>query len=396
MNGFQIQTNNLLANKNFNFIYYISPLFPNSQLQYYSRNYSNFIYKGQTNKDKMKNSENQQFDETKSINSYNYDNSIKEKQQIIPIISNNINYNIKNRYNSFSSPTIKEYPLTPTKNQGKFQNYIFNTPNPAARYVTQEEYLSLKLLKKKEKKLEKYIENYPKSVNSEKMSIILTQMEKTICKVKLENDNYGTGFFCNIPIFNDWNSLLRVFITNNHIINKNDIRTGKNIKLSINNDKKYINITIDENRITYTNKEYDVTIIEIKSDDGLDKESFLDIDNRFFEEKSLDIFIKTSIYLLHYPNKEKSSKSEGIISKINKNSFIEHFCDSNFGSSGGPLINLNNHKVIGIHIGAGGEGENYNIGVVLKLPIQKMNETMKNFEMKKKGFNKPRLFCNIF
>ena len=402
MHQCQTQSNIFFKKENFNFFYNISPLFPNNQIQYHSRNFSQLTYNSETYKDKIDNPENQQFDDNQSTNLFTYNNTIIEKYQIIPSIpKNNTNYNIQiqNPYNSFSTPKIVFTPQAPTKNKGIFENYNKNLNNrlsPIARYVSPEEYINLKSLKKKEIKLEKCIENYPKSMDSEKMEIVLTQMKKSICKVELENDIYGTGFFCNIPILNDWNSILRVLITNNHVINKNDITPGKKIKLSINNDEKNLKIIIDENRITYTNKEYDVTIIEIKYDDGLEKDSFLDIDNRIFGDNLYDIFEKSSIYLLHYPNKGKSSKSEGIINKIDGKLFIEHYCDSNFGSSGGPLINLNNHKVIGIHIGAGNKEENYNIGVILKLPILKINKIIKKNETKTIRPKKPRLFCNIF
>ena len=46
---------------------------------------------------------------------------------------------------------------------------------------------------------------------------IINQMEKTICRLKIE-DEQGTGFFCKIPFPNKKN-MLPVLITNNHIIN---------------------------------------------------------------------------------------------------------------------------------------------------------------------------------
>ena len=58
-------------------------------------------------------------------------------------------------------------------------------------------------------------------------------------------------------------------MTNYHVLNINDIDINKEIQLSINNDKSTIKIKIDNNRKTYTNKEYDITIIEIKKSDGL-------------------------------------------------------------------------------------------------------------------------------
>jgi hypothetical protein len=57
-------------------------------------------------------------------------------------------------------------------------------------------------------------------------------MEKCVCKIYLGNGKIGTGtgFFCEIPFHNKF---LPVLITNNHILDENDTKTGKIIKLSI-------------------------------------------------------------------------------------------------------------------------------------------------------------------
>ena len=44
-----------------------------------------------------------------------------------------------------------------------------------------------------------------------------------------------------------------------------------------------------------------------------------------------------------------------------------HCCNSTNGSSGGPLINLKNNKVIGIHKGYNGK---INLGILLREPIE--------------------------
>ena len=52
-----------------------------------------------------------------------------------------------------------------------------------------------------------------------------------------------------------------------------------------------------------------------------------------------------------------------------------HFSHSNNGSSGGPLINLKNNKVIGIHKGFNGK---INLGTILREPIEKFFEQLNN------------------
>ncbi len=55
-------------------------------------------------------------------------------------------------------------------------------------------------------------------------------MEMSICKIKIGKEQ-GTGFFCKIP-FPDKNNLLKVLITNNHVIGE-DILYKKDSKITI-------------------------------------------------------------------------------------------------------------------------------------------------------------------
>ena len=87
-------------------------------------------------------------------------------------------------------------------------------------------------------------------------------MESQICKIDCNDSEYGTGFFCFIPY--EWNSCIKILITNNHVLNKNDISFGKKIKFSLNNEKIHYEIELDKSRKIYTNEDYDITIIEIK------------------------------------------------------------------------------------------------------------------------------------
>ena len=80
-------------------------------------------------------------------------------------------------------------------------------------------------------------------------------------------------FFCKIQY--TYNITLKVLMTNNHVLNEQDILSGKKIKFSINNELIFYEIEINETRKIYTNKKYDITIIEIGENDKLDKISFL-------------------------------------------------------------------------------------------------------------------------
>ena len=101
-------------------------------------------------------------------------------------------------------------------------------------------------------------------------------MEKNICKLMLEKNAQGTGFFCKIP-FPTKENMLPVFITNNHLINKDMLNTENyEIKLWIEEKKNTIKLNLD-NRMKYTNVDYDTTIIELKSDDGIN--NYLELDD---------------------------------------------------------------------------------------------------------------------
>ena len=157
-------------------------------------------------------------------------------------------------------------------------------------------------------------------------------------------------------------------MTNNHVLGEEDIKPNKEINISLNNEKKKLKIIIDESRLAFTNIKYDVTIIEMKPNDGINKDSFMEKDKDIFKDDFKEIFRKKSLYLLHYPKGKEICKSEEIIKNIEEDNYIiRHFCDSDNGSSGGPLINLDNNKVLGIHKGFNGKE---NLGTILREPIE--------------------------
>ena len=117
---------------------------------------------------------------------------------------------------------------------------------------------------------EKSLDNLGKAIPYKIMKILEEKMQSQICKIECKG-GHGTGFFC--KIINDDN-ILKVFMTNNHVLNKDDIEPGKIIKFSINDEKFSYELSLDVSRKIYTSKKYDVTIIEIKKEDKLDNISF--------------------------------------------------------------------------------------------------------------------------
>ena len=163
---------------------------------------------------------------------------------------------------------------------------------------------------------EKYIENSPNPLTIEGTETILFQMKNCICKILSNDGKKGTGFFCKIPYLN---KLLPVLVTNNHILDENSISKDKKIEMTLNDDKKPLVINIDNSRIKLTNKELDITFIEIKKEDKINY--FLEIDENI--DKGLEyIYNHKSIYLLHYPKGVKANVSYGLSNKIIDNNLI--------------------------------------------------------------------------
>ena len=70
--------------------------------------------------------------------------------------------------------------------------------------------------------------------------------------------------------------------------------------------------------------------------------------------------------------------SPGAIKNISLDNYnIQHYCPSETESSGCPIINLLNFKVIGLHKGSKGL-PNYNLGTLIKGPIKEFIELFKN------------------
>ena len=202
-------------------------------------------------------------------------------------------------------------------------------------------------------------------------NIILNQMKECICKIKNENGN-GTGFFCQIP-----NKKIKVLITNNHVINEEIIKKNDNIVISLNNDNEKRKIKINENRKIYTSIDYDTTIIEIKEKDKI--KNYIELDEDIFDD--IQNKCNENIYIIQYPenlnSKQEASVSYGILKEIKDEYDIVHQCSTLYGSSGSPIININNNKVIGIHK-EGSSKFNYNKGTYLKYPI---NEYLSNINI---------------
>ena len=213
---------------------------------------------------------------------------------------------------------------------------------------------------------ESILRGCPNILSYECTKKIIEQMEKCICKINIGNEQ-GTGFFCKIP-FPDKNHLIPVFMTNNHLINEN-AKAEENIKIKIKEEKITRKINLNK-RLFYTNKDYDITIIELKENEI---SNYLELDEDILNEiiNNDDLnedYIDKTIYIIQYPEGELSV-SYGILDKIyeDKKYNFNHKCSTRAGSSGSPILYKNN-KLIGIHK----EGHNniFNKGLFLNYPIK--------------------------
>ena len=243
---------------------------------------------------------------------------------------------------------------------------------------------------------EKYIEKSPSPIPIEKMEKILFQMKNSICRIINNDGQKGTGFFCRIP-YND--NLIPFLITNNHVLNESKISNGKRVEFTINDGKKTISFDIDDSRIKFTNKDLDVTFIEIKPNkDSIDY--ILDIDEEINTNLG-NLYNNKSIYIMHYPKGNNVHVSYGLSNKIKGYNFY-HLCSTEEGSSGSPILSLDSLRVIAIHKGAPNRTSfKFNLGTFIKnaielfnQPINKSNNNINNFNNKDIVNNQGNMISN--
>ena len=123
----------------------------------------------------------------------------------------------------------------------------------------------------------------------------------------------------------------------------------------------------ETNKILYKDEIKDIIIIDINNQKEIDNYLELDLNILKRVEKT---YKNESIYILNYLGGKDIVVSYGIIKDVEDNN-IRHLCCTGKGSSGSPIINLKNNKVIGIHKQSHKE-DNYNIGLLLKESINEL------------------------
>ena len=181
----------------------------------------------------------------------------------------------------------------------------------------------------------------------------ILKVAKSICRITIPftatKNKMGSGFLINLS---SKENPFYCLMTNEHVIKKKLIekrititfsydigRESRKIKLEKRIIKEFKNRELDESY------EFDVTVIQIKPEDKIDKEYFLlpnyDFMSDFGGLKSKEITI------VQYP-KTSLCFSNGEIKDINNYELV-HSASTDLGSSGSPIFLKDTEKVIGIH-----------------------------------------------
>ena len=199
-------------------------------------------------------------------------------------------------------------------------------------------------------KKERKLPNQENSLNLHQIKEITRFMKKSICRIDC-NNRKGTGFLCQIKISNSIN--INALITSNKVLNRNLINKGDKVNISFNNEKLKCRININKSTYVYTNEQYDITIIEITG--FMYKNCFLCLchKNRFLFLKinvkdPKQIHKNEDIVVFHYERGEEVQYSKGKL-KTENSEYILNCCTTKEGSSGSPILKLEDYKVIGIH-----------------------------------------------
>ena len=128
--------------------------------------------------------------------------------------------------------------------------------------------------------------------------IKMSGIEKCICKI-IRKNKICSGFFCAVPEKN-----MKLLVTNNHAIDEIYLKQENKIAyMTIENELELYNeIDLGKERFKLTNKELDLTIIEILKEDNI--KNFLEVNKGEYK-------IEDELFIYQYAVEVKSGFSFG-------------------------------------------------------------------------------------
>ena len=201
----------------------------------------------------------------------------------------------------------------------------------------------------------------------------ITEASKAICKISIEMNGkkgHATGFFMKVLLSNN---IYRFLVTNYHVISEQLI--NKKIEIELHN-KETVYLKLDLKNIHFFDGQLDVTVIQISDDlyEILEIVDFLDCDMNYLN--GYDQYKNQGVFALGYPFGQEIVNSVGKISEINVYEFC-HNIATDRGSSGSPVLLLNNSKLIGIHK-QGNYIKEINEGTFIGIIIDKLKNQLMN------------------
>ena len=198
-----------------------------------------------------------------------------------------------------------------------------------------------------------------------------------------------TGFFCYLPYRK---KKITVLMTCSSAINRH--YNSDKLIIFFDNYKTQKTIKMNKDRILYSS--FDLTIIEIKPEDNLNIINFLELDENLFINNSEIIYEKKSLYIPYYQRQKGALVSYGTLNK-KVSYYLLHLCKVEESSKGAPIVNLENNKVIGLHVKSN-ENPYYNQGTFLKYAINDLNNIKNQIqiivEVNENNINKEVYFLN--
>ena len=183
----------------------------------------------------------------------------------------------------------------------------------------------------------------------EKVDTLITNVSKSICKIKIETglgNKFGTGFLFK---FNIDQETFYCLLSNEHVLTNDIIINNMRIYIYYDSEYRVANITLNKNERyirSFIDMGLDITVVEILEKDNISKEYYLS--NYLLDTINYNDLIKNNIYIPQYAKGKELVKSKGIITEINKYEFT-HLASTEPGSSGSPIFLDNSVHVIGIH-----------------------------------------------